>query len=300
LSDVNVPTRKFNEGFSSSANSLVKDNNGNTLIEYFGLKMDTVLKLSDSDAEGIYDLATVSDDGTVVQIQNSAGKWVTVINNDGQHAPKMGCGSLTVGSNANPTSRLLMTRSSRVPVRIYYNQGPRELIANVLFWNYRGVQGSTPAVSDSSIRSYCDRIGNSDFYNPYTLETIGPWVKDMQDNLKWKVVAAGNFLLPQDEVNPCAFANLNIIQSLTYSMSASGMILDLKLTDAALGDAKLYKISASGVKSLVKSLTLSNTQLEHLIALPQLDSSSKYKIEFTLTVPSKSVNVLKEYDISIK
>ena len=127
LSEVNIPTRSFLQGFTNSNGALLQDDKGQTLVEYFALKMESILKLGPNDSAGYYELATVSDDGTVLQIKEN-NTWNTIVSNDGAHSTRMGCMNRSI----------YLDQDSRVPIRIFYNQGPREMIANVLIWNYRG------------------------------------------------------------------------------------------------------------------------------------------------------------------
>jgi len=127
LSQINVPTRHFDQGFRLSDGSYLSDTAGNRLIEWFALKMSSLLKLAATDQEGYYELATISDDGSVLFLGSGAQqeKW---IDNDGAHSTRMKCADKS----------LMLTRTSKIPMTYFYNQGPRTEIANVLAWKYRG------------------------------------------------------------------------------------------------------------------------------------------------------------------
>lgn len=187
LPDVNVPTRRFESGFSTSRSTLIKDNQGQVLIEYFALKMESVVQLGPNDPEGYYELATISDDGTVLQIFEN-NKWVDVIQNDGPHSTRMGC----------MNRALHFTRNTKLPIRLYYNQGPRTEISNVMIWNYLGASSH----GDSSIHSYCGQDNSEEFWSSHNSQE-GPWVRDLWQQ-GWKVLAPANFVLPNNESNPCA------------------------------------------------------------------------------------------------
>lgn len=187
LPDVNVPTRHFENGFSTSRSTLIKDNQGQVLIEYFALKMESILQLGPNDPEGYYELATISDDGTVLQILEN-NKWVDVIQNDGPHSAQMSC----------MNRALHFTRNTKLPIRLYYNQGPRTEIANVLIWNFLG----SSSHGSSSIRSYCGQSSSQDFWTSHDSQE-GPWIQAIWQQ-GWKVISPVNFVLPNNETNPCA------------------------------------------------------------------------------------------------
>ena len=194
LSDVNVPSRRFDTGFQNSKGSLLKDNQGSDLIEYFALKMESELKLAPNDLPGYYELATISDDGAVIQLMQN-GVWSTVINNDGQHATRMGC----------TTQKVYLNAQSRIPLRIFYNQGPRLTIANVLLFNYRGDIPTTAASvpSDAAAHSYCGKESVNQFWDPEDSSRPKLWIQEVF-NGGWQILKPDNFQLTDNQVNPCA------------------------------------------------------------------------------------------------
>ncbi|MEK7801076.1 MAG: hypothetical protein AAB276_01365, partial [Pseudomonadota bacterium] len=69
FSQLFVPTRAFTDGFATTDNSVIKNNKGETLFEYFALDMTTILKLGPNNPPGNYQLALLSDDGSVLSIK---------------------------------------------------------------------------------------------------------------------------------------------------------------------------------------------------------------------------------------
>lgn len=287
LSDVNVPTRIFTSGFSTSANSLIKDKQGNVLIEYFALKMDTILKLGPNDLEGYYELSTLSDDGTLLQMYEN-DKWVDLINNDGAHSTKMGC----------MNQRVLLTKQSRIPLRLYYNQGPRTQIANVMVWNYRGAQAvgdPTDLASDAAIHTYCGKAGNDNFWISAT-SLPGPWIIDILGRSEeWKIVRSDNFQLPNNEVNPCFYNTYDLKPALT---SDDGKIFNLTLSEAASVTANLYLVNADSTKSLIQTLSLDNNIKHTFQFATDLNVNRQYKLELLMAIPNKQLQVRTEYSLS--
>lgn len=285
LNDVNVPTRMFTAGFAKPNGDLLKDNQGNTLIEYFALKMEAILKLSPNDEEGSYLLSTISDDGTVVQIKEN-NVWRTIITNDGAHATKMGCA-------AEP---IRLTRNSEIPIRIYYNQGPRTEIANVLVW--KKVDNLT---SDSHLE-YCGMSSSVNFWNPnLSSNNEGDWIKSVY-NLGWSIVKPQNFTLPNDEVNPCAYDNIEIISSAKLSAENSlSPKLELSLTENALVDLNLYSVDElqnTKVKIYSDSLVSQNKMLS--FEIKNLDSGQKtYSVELIVSTSDGLKKIRKEFKVSL-
>ncbi len=137
LSQVNSPSRSFSEGFRSTDGELMKNENGEVLFENFSLKMETNLQLGPNDPEGLYQLGIVSDDGAIVEVNTGSG-FVKVVDNDGLHAPRLGCGSM-----------IEMRRGVSIPMRITYYQGPRYIISAVMLWR------KASSATDNSAQGSC-------------------------------------------------------------------------------------------------------------------------------------------------
>lgn len=190
---IDVPTRMFTEGFPLKTGGKIKDDSGNELIEYFALKFESNLQLTADDQEGDYELALLSDDGTVLKIQDrintnaSDNAWETLITNDGDTPTRMGC-----------TNRVIkMTRDKKVPIELYYYQGPRYHIANMLIWRKTTVAGKDQD---------CGKSGNSYFFDPNNNSAPKAWTAMAQRG--WKVVQDGNFTLNKTLPNPTNVATV--------------------------------------------------------------------------------------------
>lgn len=184
FSNVNTPTRLFDTGFLTEAGEKLKDDAGNVLVENFGLHYTSFLTLSENDEEGLYDLASLSDDGTIVKIGRGPMQE-TLILNDGDHPTRMGCSSRLVE----------MKKGMKIPIDIKWYQGPRYHIANVLMW--RKVSANTPK------DSLCNAEGNDYFYLANGSTPLAPYRNLLSRN--WKVIAKENFVLDEqaNDYNPC-------------------------------------------------------------------------------------------------
>ena len=196
-----VPTRMFNVGFTTQTSGVLKDDVGQTLIEYFGIKMNTSLRLAPNDAEGVYEFALLSDDGSVMKIKNG-DTWSEVINNDGDHPTRMGCSS----------QRITMTRDTKLETEILYYQGPRYHISNILLW--RKLSDAQAAGTDSA----CGVTGNDYWFNPNN-NSMPTANFTALFSRGWNVVSQGNFYIPQEstentQYNPCTEGSEPIISAL--------------------------------------------------------------------------------------
>lgn len=112
MSQINVSPRAWDTGFVTGAGDVVQANSNEKLFEWFALDLTGYIELP----AGEYQLAQLSDDGMRVLVDG-----VTVLNDDGIHAPRWHCSSLTVMGGA------------KLPIRVGYFQGPRVQIAMQLF-----------------------------------------------------------------------------------------------------------------------------------------------------------------------
>ncbi len=196
LSDINVPTRMFTEGFANASGTFLKTDSGEKLIEYFGLNMKTNLILGAEETSGDYELALLSDDGSTLTLtsgsQDSQADDV-LINNDGDHPTKMGCATHTIK----------MRKNVMQPISMTYYQGPRYHIANVLIWRKSSTAGEDPL---------CNQDGNSLFFNPDNQSAPQQAFKDLQSR-GWKILTPDNFMvsLTKTDYNPCVTGTNPII-----------------------------------------------------------------------------------------
>lgn len=206
FADMDVPTRRFTEGFSTQTTGVLVDDTGAKLIEYFGIKFETTLQLGESDEEGDYELALLSDDGTRLKIQDPTNEtWREIISNDGDHPTTMGCA----------TEVIHMTRRTQIPIEVVYYQGPREHIANVLMWRKSSTAGKD---------ALCGASGNNYFFDP---DNGSAQLQPYKDLLArgWKPVGADNFWL-NNTYNPCADGTKPVIS-------------DFRVNEVALKDVYL-------------------------------------------------------------
>jgi hypothetical protein len=198
FSELNVPTRLFNTGFPTQTGGIVKDDEGNKLFEYFALRFKSVLSLSSEDEEGLYELALLSDDGSIMRVTRENGETLTVVDNDGDHPTRMGCGQT-----------LYFERNTIYDVVIDYYQGPRNHIAMIPLW--RKVTDGTPSESE------CGKQGNNRYFDYNNNSQAKQPYLDMLLR-GWRPIAAANWGLPyMAQYNPChqgtvpQISNFNVV-----------------------------------------------------------------------------------------
>jgi hypothetical protein len=181
LQNLDVPTRRFTEGFPTMSGGLVKDDAGLPLIEHFHFNLESGIVLGDLHAEGEYEFAVLSDDGVRLEINDE-----TYLESTGVHPTKLVCGSEAIALNRRDINGL----------RVQYFQGPRHHIALQLLW-----RRVTP---DTKIETLCNHSGNESWFD---YSGVTPMPKQKYRELQsrgWSVVPASSFVLPGYEpLNPC-------------------------------------------------------------------------------------------------
>ena len=170
MSRIFVPTRDFTEGFGAEGKKVV-DSNNNVLSEWFALDLVSNLVLEDSEADGMYQYAVISDDGATL----SAG-GTDIIVHEGEHSPSLKC--------ANQVT--VHKKGESVPFQLTYFQGPRTQISLVLL--------KRKIVAGQSLTN----CGTSDGYIADS-EVLPAALK----NKGWSVVKPGNLKLANGS-NLCA------------------------------------------------------------------------------------------------
>lgn len=195
FNQINVPTRPFDRAFKTTGGRTLMNDVGQPVYEWFGLEMKGELRLSNNDRPGLYQFALLSDDGSILELKQDplTGEYATIVNNDGTHPTRMGCA----------TKAVRMDYNSRIPFRVKYYQGPRYHIALMLLWREIPDTADPAEYQASLLDSACGVSGNSAFFDS-TQDPPVPTSRylGMLDR-GWKVLGPGNFLVPDDGVNPC-------------------------------------------------------------------------------------------------
>lgn len=184
---VNVPTRPFDRGFSTTEGVVLKTPAGDTLYEWFAIRFESVLKLTGQDRPGRIQLGLLSDDGSVLKGKVD-GQWQTLVDNNGQHATRFAIGS----------SPVEMSAATELPIELQYYQGPRMHIATMILWR------EWPEGNNAWRDPYNGASGNDLFFDSnQSPPAAQPYYQALLAR-GWKVIPAANFFLPSEAPqNPC-------------------------------------------------------------------------------------------------
>lgn len=263
FADLNVPTRMFTEGFATQSNDVLKDDSGNKLIEYFGVKFETTIKLAADDEEGYYELALLSDDGSKLKIKNGVGDNATlktIIDNDGDHPSRFGCASELV----------YMSRDTIMPVEISYYQGPRFHISNILMWRKSATVGKDQA---------CGHTGNEHFFNPNDAsKELKPYT-DLLDR-GWRVVSKENFFIPKAETyNPCVAGTDPVISNFRVLEKMSETVYLQWTTD--IPATSQVKLVNKGTGEVILTNSDNALRTTHSVQINNLRANNTYTAQAT-------------------
>ncbi len=198
LNQLNVPTRRFDTGFPAASGTVLQNAANEDLIEWFGINLESKLTIAGNAANRSqtvtkkYQLAMISDDGSLVSIQEN-GTWRPLAKYAGG-PPHFVCTTETVTLKSGGDNAL--------PIRVNYYQGPRYHIALMMLWREvpDGQSLSDEWCSaDGSPKLLSSYDGDSDWY---VIQPDGKPSAAFQRilDLGWKVIPTENFLTD----NPCA------------------------------------------------------------------------------------------------
>jgi hypothetical protein len=185
---VNVPTRPFDAGFVTTDGEVMKTPAGDTLYEWFGIRFQSKIRLTNQDAVGKYQFALIADDGAVLLERLPDGSTRTIVNNDGQHATKFRVANQPVELGAN----------DELPIEVRYYQGPRMHIAAMVLWR------EWPSAANGYKDPLDGREGNDLFFSSNTTPSKPLAAYEQLLARGWRPVPAANFFLPSEvPANPC-------------------------------------------------------------------------------------------------
>jgi hypothetical protein len=188
LSNIYVPTQSFDLGFKTASGLVIKRSDGEPLKEWFSLHLQSALTLDTGELEGDYQLAVLSDDGAIVQVDTGSG-YTNLINNDGAHATMMGCA---------PT-KIHLKQGQPIPIKIDYYQGPRTEIALALMWR------PFPSNPTQVQEKWCGYYGQS-LYWDWSVTPSAPQPAYLEIEAKgWKKLNWRNFKMLSGK-NKCVLA----------------------------------------------------------------------------------------------
>ncbi len=129
LSKLAIEPRNFTKGFEQNSGEMLKDENGDVLVEWFGLDMESYIKLRDDQEEGYYTFMSNIDDGFELDLLSN-NEWQRAIGYDAWTPPKYHCYTTKEGSQS---VAFRFTADTILKMKARYFQGPRYHISMELY-----------------------------------------------------------------------------------------------------------------------------------------------------------------------
>ncbi|MES2800942.1 MAG: PA14 domain-containing protein [Bdellovibrionota bacterium] len=259
LSDLNVPTRMFTEGFVTPSGNVLQSDSEERLIEYFALKATSHLSLTVDDEEGDYELAMLSDDGSTLKVSGEM-----LINNDGDHPTRMGCA----------TKITTLKKGDLLPIEMTYYQGPRYHISNVLIWRKASLAG---------LDLSCGKLGNHLYFNPDDQSKPQQGFKDLLAR-GWKIVKPDNFIIsstttqvPNPDYNPCAQGTDPVISKFVIGEVVLQSVSFTWETDIAATSQLILTNQTTG--GITVTTTDNVLRTKHSLQIDNLQIGTTYKVQ---------------------
>lgn len=254
FNQIYLPTRPFDRGFVTENGQTIKTEQGDTLYEYFALKLRGKI-VKGSLPQGLYQFALLTDDGAVLNMNFGSGDEL-VVDNNGQHPTRMGCAAAAVELSDDP-----------IPFEMLYNQGPRHHIAMTLLvrpWT-AGMDPNDPECGKSGNDRYFDSTQNPPEPQQAYL--------DLQSR-GWMPLAPNNYLLPDDKIeNPCA-GEVPIITDVIVENITSNSVTLTWTTDIHATSEVDYK--AQSDVEFVRVVENSNGMKSHRVTVAGLNPNTDY------------------------
>lgn len=189
--DISVAPRDCTRGYPAPKEGRVlATKSGKIVSQYLGLSFQGYIAI-DAETAGNYQFALLADDGALLEVFVN-GQWQVLVDNDGFHSVRMKCSSNVV----------TLTGKALVPFRLYYYQGPRLHLANMLFWKKADVPPGNK-VGDFQADEACGREGQRLFFSPKDSEPKAPFTEFLSRG--WVTVPASSLIVPAKGhlKNPC-------------------------------------------------------------------------------------------------
>ncbi len=263
FTQLNSPTRMFDMGFNNDLGEPIKNDAGDKLIERFALKFKSVLRLAPDQAEGLYEFAILSDDGAIMKVRDVDGVYKTVVDSDGDHGTRMGCGSPLIE----------MKRDTEKLMQLDYYQGPRYHIALMLL-----MRKVTPAQDGTFARDpSCGYVSNEQWFDPNHGSTPQPRFTALATR-GWRVLTADNYALPNEMVfNPCKEGDIPVITNPRLGESYSNSVQFSWETDLLSTSQIVVTEVATGAQTLSTSDNV--LSLHHAVIQGGLKADTAYTVQ---------------------
>ncbi len=259
-----IPTRAFDLGFYTQDGTLVLNQNDEPIYEYFALRLESKLKLAPSEPAGWYQMALLSDDGSILSEKMPDGSLQEIVNNDGNHPTRMGCGSRSI----------YMDHNTEKSVVLAYHQGPRYHIAMTVMWRPVPVDvDPNDPINDIE----CGRSGNSRYFDSTQVPSQPqlPFYELLERG--WKPLENVNYRFPEQALNPCASADPLIISNFRIAQITPSQVRVTWLTSLpATSQARIQQVSNGQITLSEVDSTLKTS---HSVTVTGLLSNTLYSVK---------------------
>jgi hypothetical protein len=264
FTQLNAPTRLFDKGFNNDLGQPLKDDTGKTLIENFALRFSSVLRLAPSQAEGLYEFAVLSDDGTVMRLRDDNGVYSPVVSSDGNHPTTMGCSTQLIDMKSD-TEKLM---------QLDYYQGPRYHISLVVM-----MRKVTDAAANGHFAAdpLCGMSSNNAWFDP---DHGSVPQKSYNDLLArgWQVLTADNYAIPNSvSFNPCKEGDIPTITNAKLGETFTDSVTLSWDTDLMSTSQIVVTNVATGSQTISIADNVMNTQ--HQVTLTGLSADTVYTVQ---------------------
>ncbi|MBC86066.1 MAG: hypothetical protein CL677_02715 [Bdellovibrionaceae bacterium] len=263
FSDINVPTRLWTAGFPTETGEVIQDDSGEDLHEYFALDMKTIIQLGPDDEPGLYELALLSDDGSILKMRNSQGIYEVVVDNDGDHPTRFGCSSVAIE----------LTQETEIPTLMHYYQGPRQHIALIPMW--RKINSPDEAGKDPQ----CGKTGNT-LYFDYNNNSAPKSAYLGLLERGWKPLDSDNYYIPNQAVyNPCVSGQAPVISGLDINedIDNPGILRVAWVTDI-LATSQVRVVNLYTGEEIITDAD-NILRIDHVVAVEGLSKNTPYLIQ---------------------
>jgi hypothetical protein len=267
-----IPTRAFDLGFYTQDGTIVLNHNDQPLYEYFGLRLESQLQLAPGEAPGWYQMAALSDDGSVLSTKGSDGVLTTLIDNDGTHPTRMGCAVKSV----------YVAAGQKIPVVMEYYQGPRYHISMVLLWRPLP-DGEDPNAAVSDIE--CGRSGNGRYFDSTKVPSAPTATYYDMLTRGWKPLENQNYNFPEQASNPCAAANPLLITNFAIDSTTQTSVRVSWVTNQPATSKASVKNVVTG--TLLESAEDTVLKTIHSVTVPGLTANTLYAVKGISAIPGQ-------------
>ena len=230
FSTLEIPTIHFSGGFPLESGGVVENDEGEILDQFFALRFQSVLTLAEDQEPGFYELALLADDGAVMSVHDG-NDYQVVVDNDGIHPTKMGCGDT-----------IYIDKDTELDVQIDYFQGPRNFLALIPMW--RKVDDGTAQEPN------CGKKGNRKFFDFHNNSEPQQAYLDMLLR-GWAPINSENWHLPPSQIyNPCTPGTLPEMSNIDFALNGDGSVTGSWVTDIPAASQILVRNANTGEEFL--------------------------------------------------